>query len=200
MTNTIQMRTPTCAKWLLAPMLLLAFPTGVVAAEGGREAFLDAYKVLASPRCMNCHPAGDAPLQGDDSHRHAFRIRRGEDGNGVTSVRCSNCHQAANQAGEHTPPGAPDPKADNSPRWHLPSARMPMVFEHRTPQQLCRQLLNKSKNGGLTREDLVHHVETDPLVLWAWRPGEGRSLPPLTHAEFVSRVRAWLGAGAACPN
>src|SRR3989475_9500266 len=100
-------------------------------AAASRAAFLNIYRVLTSPRCRNCHPAGDAPLQGDDSHQHAFRIRRGQDGNGLTSVRCSNCHQSANQAGEHTPPGSPDPKADNSPRWHLPSAKTRMVFERR---------------------------------------------------------------------
>jgi hypothetical protein len=75
-----------------------------------------------------------------------------------------------------------------------------MVFERRTPQQLCRQLLKQSKNGGLTPEKLLHHVETDSLVLWAWQPGEGRSVPPLTHDEFVARFRAWLDAGASCPN
>ena len=193
------MRTRT-TKWLLAVLPLLAVPAPTLASDGGHGAFLDVYKVLLSPRCMNCHPAGDAPLQGDDSHRHAFRVLRGEDGNGVTSMRCSNCHQAANQAGEQLPPGTPDPKADNSPRWHLPSARTPMVFEGRTPVQLCRQLLNKTKNGGLTREGLVHHVETDGFVLWAWQPGEGRSMPPLTHAEFVAQFRIWIEAGAACPN
>ena len=35
-----------------------------------RAAFLAAYKVFMHPRCMNCHPKGDAPLQGDDSHVH----------------------------------------------------------------------------------------------------------------------------------
>src|SRR5678815_5122536 len=34
------------------------------------KAFMDVYKVLMSPRCMNCHPSGDVPLQGDDSHIH----------------------------------------------------------------------------------------------------------------------------------
>ncbi|HEX9129149.1 MAG TPA: hypothetical protein VF850_08315 [Gemmatimonadaceae bacterium] len=29
-----------------------------------REAFRAAYTVLMHPRCMNCHPAGQAPLQG----------------------------------------------------------------------------------------------------------------------------------------
>ena len=46
------------------------------------KAFMKVYKVLMSPRCMNCHPAGDAPLQGDDSHIHTMNVVRGPDGNG----------------------------------------------------------------------------------------------------------------------
>ena len=38
--------------------------------NASQAAFLEVYKVLISPRCQNCHPAGDAPLQGDDSHVH----------------------------------------------------------------------------------------------------------------------------------
>lgn len=42
------------------------------------KAFMQVYKVLKSPRCMNCHPAGDVPLQGDDSHLHAMSPKRGK--------------------------------------------------------------------------------------------------------------------------
>jgi hypothetical protein len=171
---------------LMAGVLML-WP-GVAAAAG----FEDVYKVLLHPRCMNCHPAGDAPLQGDDGRAHAFRVSRGKDGNGLTAAKCSNCHQATNQEAEHAPPG--------STGWRLPAARQPLSFQNRTPQQLCRQLLNQSKNGGKTREQLLHHVESDALVKWGWEPGAGRSTPPVSHAEFVARFRAWLDAGAACPN
>jgi len=34
------------------------------------KAFAQVYTVLTSARCMNCHPSGDIPLQGDDSHLH----------------------------------------------------------------------------------------------------------------------------------
>ena len=51
---------------------------------GARAAFLAAYKVLMHPRCMNCHPSGDVPLQGDDSHLHVQNVKRGEDGKGST--------------------------------------------------------------------------------------------------------------------
>ena len=45
-------------------------------ADASRAAFLQLYRVLTSPRCQNCHPAGDAPLQGDDSHVHLQNVKR----------------------------------------------------------------------------------------------------------------------------
>jgi len=188
------------AKCLMITISLI-FPGMMTAADDAAgAAFLDVYRVLMHPRCMNCHPIGNAPLQGDDSHPHAFRVQRGKDGKGVASVKCSNCHQPANQPGEHTPPGSPDPEVEGAPRWQLPPARSPLTFEKKSPQELCRQLMNQSKNGGMTRAQLLHHVEADSLVAWGFQPGEGRSTPPLTHAEFVSRFRAWLDGGASCPN
>src|SRR5262245_26945992 len=174
-----------------------------------RAAFLEAFKVFNHARCVNCHPAGDAPLQGEDSRPHAsLRLTRGVDGQGVFAIKCGNCHQAKNQPGPHMPPGAAYPLKDGSedpahraePRWHMPPQAMPMIFEKRTPQQLCTQLLDKKKNGGLTLEKLVDHVNHDPLVLWGWNPGEGRAVPPLGHAEFVGKIREWIDNGRACPK
>lgn len=176
---------------------------------GARAAFLEAYKVFMHPRCVNCHPAGDAPLQGEDSRPHTFfRLRRGADGHGVFTVKCLNCHQAQNLPGLHMPPGATYPLKDGAedpahrgePRWHMPPEATPMVFEKRTPGQLCRQLLDKRQNGGLTPEQLVHHVNHDPFVVWGWNPGEGRRAPPLSHAEFVRNVKEWVDKGCACPK
>lgn len=167
-------------------------------------AFIAAYSVFSHPRCMNCHPAGNAPLQGDDSHPHAFRVQRGPDGNGVTALRCSNCHQATNASGAHAPPGAPFPAETKEslfkPRWHLPTAKMPLVFEGRTAGQLCRQLKDRNQNGGLSLQQLLQHVSSDPLVLWGWNPGEGRTTPPMSHEEFVAKVNEWINNGAACPK
>src|SRR6188508_679699 len=44
------------------------------------QAFMKVYDVLMHPRCMNCHPKGDVPLQGDDSHLHTMLPRRGKNG------------------------------------------------------------------------------------------------------------------------
>jgi hypothetical protein len=155
------------------------------------KAFASVYKVLMSPRCMNCHPAGDIPLQGDDNHLHTMAPRRGTDGKGIYAMKCANCHQPTNTPGLHTPPGNPD--------WHLPPATMRMVFQGRTPQQLARQLIDPQLNGGKTMEKLLEHAD-DGLVLAGWNPGEGRTLPPLSHAEFKKAWTTWLKTGAYAPK
>jgi hypothetical protein len=43
-------------------------------------------------------------------------------------------------------------------------------------------------------------METDPLVLWAWNPGAGRSKPALSHDEFVRALKIWAEAGLPCPG
>jgi len=37
-------------------------------------------------------------------------------------------------------------------------------------------------------------------VLWGWAPGDGRTLPPLSHEEFTKQFRAWIDGGAAIPD
>jgi cytochrome c5 len=157
-----------------------------------RAAFLAAYPVLMHPRCMNCHPKADAPLQGDDSHIHAQNVQRGPDGKGLFAMKCANCHQLKNLPGQNMPPGHPE--------WHLPPANMPMVFEGRTPAQLARQLIDPKQNGGKTLEQIIHHSAEDSLVATAWDPVGGRTKPPLTQAEFGKKIREWIEKGAAIPE
>jgi mono/diheme cytochrome c family protein len=160
--------------------------------QASRAAFLEAYKVLMHPRCMNCHPAGDAPLQGDDSHPHAQNVQRGPDGKGKYALKCANCHQDTNLPGANMPPG--------NPNWHLPPPEMRMVFQGKTPRELARQLKDPKQNGNKTLEELLHHVTDDKLVLGGWHPGDGRTRPPLTHAEFAQKMREWIEKGAAEPE
>src|SRR5262245_56880902 len=157
-----------------------------------RAAFLDVYKVLMHPRCMNCHPSGDVPLQGDDSHTHAQNVQRGEDGKGKYALKCANCHQDTNLPGENMPPG--------NATWHLPRKDMPLVFQGKSPRDLADQMKDPKRNGGQTLEQLLHHVEHDKLVLWGWDPGDGRTKPPLSHAEFAKKFREWIEKGAASPE
>ena len=160
--------------------------------EVSREAFLAAYQVFMHPRCMNCHPAGDIPLQGDDSRPHAQNVQRGKDGKGLYALKCANCHQDTNLPGENLPPG--------NPNWHLPPSDMRMVFQGKTPVELARQLKDPKQNGNKTLEQLLQHVSEDKLVLAGWDPGDGRTKPPLTHAEFAAKIREWIEKGAAIPE
>ena len=84
-----------------ARLRAIPLPTAKPDAAASAKAFLEVHKVFTSPRCQNCHPAGDAPLQGDDSHVHLQNVKRGKDGHGVTAMRCETCHQTTNLAGDH---------------------------------------------------------------------------------------------------
>jgi len=155
------------------------------------KAFMDVYQVLMSPRCMNCHPSGDTPLQGDDSQIHSMLPRRGKDGKGVYAMKCSNCHQPTNLEGLNKPPGHPD--------WHLPPSNMKMVFEGKTPNQLAKQLVNPKTNGNKTLKQLIEHAD-DGLVKVGWDMGEGRPAPPISHAEFKKAWITWIENGAYAPG
>jgi mono/diheme cytochrome c family protein len=155
------------------------------------QAFKTVYKVLMSPRCMNCHPAGDVPLQGEDSHLHTMFPKRGIDGKGVYAMKCANCHQPANVAGLHMPPG--------NPNWHLPPSDTKMVFQGRTATQLAKQLMDPKQNGNKSKQQLIAHA-SDNLVMAAWNPGEGRSLPPMSHKDFSKAWITWITKGAYAPK
>jgi len=161
-------------------------------ADASRAAFLQVYRVLISPRCQNCHPSGDSPLQGDDSHVHLQNVKRGKSGHGVYGMQCNTCHQTTNLPGAHMPPG--------NPKWALPPPEQKMVFVGRSPGELCRQIKDPKQNGGRSLADLIHHIGDDDLVGWAWNPGEGRTLPPLSRAETVAQLKMWIAGGAACPK
>ncbi|WP_370174713.1 hypothetical protein [Leeuwenhoekiella palythoae] len=156
-----------------------------------KEAFKKVYTVLMHPRCMNCHPAGDIPLQGEDSHPHTMAPRRGEDGKGLYAMKCANCHQNENTPGPHRPPG--------NPLWHLPPADMKMVFEGKSARELALQLVDKTKNGNKSMADLIEHAE-DTLVKAGWKPAEGLELPPMSHEEFKEAWITWIENGAYAPD
>ncbi len=158
----------------------------------GLRAWDVVYRVLQHPRCLNCHPAGDAPLVGDYRGPHPQNVQRGADGKGLFAMKCATCHSATNTPGAHMPPGAPN--------WHLPTAEMPLVFEGRSRGELCRQMRDRKANGGKSPEQLVEHMEHDPLVLWGWAPGEGRAPVPTPQAVFAEAASTWAASGCACPE
>jgi hypothetical protein len=158
-------------------------------APQGAEEFTRIAQVLKSPRCLNCHPAGNAPRQGDERRVHDFGVTRGPDDHGVPGLTCSTCHQDANQE-ESGVPGAL--------HWHVAPLRM--GWEGLSDADLCRALLDPYKNGGRNIDDLVHHMTEDALIKWAWAPGGQRTPPPIERAEFYDLVRSWAAQGAACPK
>ncbi|HKZ66564.1 MAG TPA: hypothetical protein VJ111_09430, partial [Chitinophagaceae bacterium] len=107
--------------------------------EESKEAFIAAYKVFMHPRCLNCHPAGDTPFQGDSGVLHTQGVKRGPDGKGLYAMKCKNCHQDAHTPGENMPPGHPN--------WHLPPADRKMVFEGKSPRQLAMSFKDSKFTG-----------------------------------------------------
>lgn len=170
-------------------LLALAACTTARADDDKTAGFMTLYRTLENPRCMNCHPSGDAPLQCDDSRPHAMAISRLSEKNGVP---CSTCHRAKNNPKEHQPPGAPN--------WHLPPPETPMVFQGRSPHQLCEQLKDPKQTGNRDLAALVDHVANDPLVSWGWDPGPGRKPVPTPRAQVVAAMKSWIAAGAVCPD
>ena len=167
------------------------YETAARDSEESVQAFASVYKVLMSPRCMNCHPAGDIPLQGDDSHIHTMFPKRGKDGKGLYALKCTNCHQPANVPGVHTPPG--------NPKWALPPADMKMVFQGKTARQLALQIMDYNRNGHKDKAKLLEHA-TDTLVKAGWNMGQGRKPPPLSYEEFLAAWNKWIEKGGYAPK
>ncbi len=151
--------------------------------------FIEAGKVLTHPRCVNCHPAGDRPRQGDDRRLHQPPVERGADGFGLPAMRCPICHQQTNFEPSRVP-------GDSA--WHL--APREMGWEGKTLGQICAQIKDPARNGGRSLDDIVHHVGTDHLVGWAWAPGADRRPAPGTQTQAGALLEAWVKTGAVCPN
>jgi mono/diheme cytochrome c family protein len=169
-----------------------ADPPNAETTARGRKAWGDVYKVLMSPRCMNCHPVGDRPLQTDKSRPHAMNVSRKSLANGL---ECATCHQDKNSDELGVPGGPP-----GAPHWGLPAKEMPLVFQGRSARELCRQMKRPGDNAYKSLDQLRHHVAKDPLVLWGWEPGGERTTPPLSHDAFVEAFDAWVASGGACPQ
>jgi mono/diheme cytochrome c family protein len=195
------------ASWLVAASVKIANgnatsinanASNAMTADGLAE-WQRVYSVLTYPRCINCHTATNYPQQGDDRHRHFANVIRGPEGKGVAGLNCASCHQEKNSDATGVPGGH---------NWHL--APLSMRWQDMNDRPLssaavCRALIDRSKNNGLDGPGLLKHHEEEPLVHWAWNPGRrpdgtARSLPPLTHAQFVDATRRWVAAGTPCPK
>lgn len=161
-----------------------------IASETERSAaiFTELGKVLQSPRCLNCHPSGNRPTQGDMMRPHQPPVFRGADGGGLVTMRCAICHQQANFDPARIPGHVP---------WLL--APREMGWQGRTLAEICGQIKDPERNGGKSLSELVHHIGDDGLVGWGWHPGYGRTPAPGTQAEAKALTQAWIDTGASCP-
>jgi hypothetical protein len=150
--------------------------------------FTEAGKVLTSARCVNCHPAGDRPLQGETHRLHQPPVTRGDDGFGTVSMRCATCHQGSNFDAAGVP---------GNPHWHL--APREMAWQGKTLGEICAQIKDPARNRGRSLQQILTHMATDTLVGWAWAPGFGRQPAPGTQKELGALIDAWVKTGAACP-
>jgi hypothetical protein len=176
-----------------------ATSAGNASADEALVAWESIYSVLTHPRCLNCHTATNYPQQGDNRRRHFANVVRGHEGTGVAGLQCASCHQRSNADSTGVPGG---------PNWHL--APLSMQWQDADDRKLssgtvCRALIDPAKNHGLDGPGLLKHHEEEALVLWAWSPGRRpdgtpRSLPPLTHDQFVEATRQWVAAGTPCPE
>lgn len=156
--------------------------------------FEEAGKVIQHPRCVNCHPATERPLQTMAMHPHQPPVVRGEGGMGMPGMTCNTCHGAANvdvvgQA--ETLKSIPGNAA-----WHL--APIEMAWEGKTLGEICRQIKDPERNGGKTLAEITEHMSHDSLVGWGWQPGAGREPVPGSQAVFGELIAAWVESGAAC--
>jgi hypothetical protein len=164
-------------------------------AARSRALFAEAAKVITGPRCMNCHPSGDHPLQGDDQHIHEPAVIRGEADQGIAGLTCAACHTDGNftlSVGEASYESIP-----GSPGWRL--APLEMVWQGKSMGEICRQIKDPARNGGRSLALLQEHMAKDDIVGWAWAPGKGRTPAPGSQERFGQIIQAWIDTGAECP-
>lgn len=151
-------------------------------------------QVVSHKRCVNCHPSDDRPRQGEDSHVHYFNIQRGANGHGMPNAQCNTCHQSENNNYSGVP---------GALLWHL--APKSMAWQGLNRVEIAKAMLDSTKNGGRSLEEIRKHLTEDQLVLWAFEPGvnhkgEPREKPPVSKEDFIKAVNQWVAEGAPIPS
>jgi hypothetical protein len=162
-------------------------------AERSRALFSELSKVLTHPRCMNCHPAGAVPLQGE-GREHMPRVWREDPATNANATNCSGCHTEANFAVSEASTYQSIP---GHPRWGL--APLSMAWQGKSIGDICLQLKDPERNGGRDLALLHEHIAKDDLVAWGWNPGEGRQPAPGSQDAAGKLTQAWIDTGAECP-
>ena len=163
-------------------------------AERSRAIFAEIGKVLTHPRCMNCHPAGDRPLQGADHHLHMPQVWRAQPSGGDPGTNCAGCHTDGNYTLHE---GATYQSIPGHPRWQV--APLSMAWQGKSLGQICAQIKDKDRNGGRDLALLQEHIAKDDLVGWGWNPGAGRQPAPGSQEQAGQLLQAWIDSGAECP-
>lgn len=188
---------------LVGGLLLAASPTGPLDASApagpyapiaGADSYDKVMSVLTHPRCVNCHPSDHLPKQGLEGRPHHFGVARGAAGHGFEATNCNTCHQNENNDYSGVP---------GAPHWGLAPASM--GWQGLSKAEVAEALLDRSRNGGRSREELIRHLTEDPLVLWAWAPGvdvsgQEREQPPVEKAAYIQAVKDWFAAGTPIPG
>src|SRR4051812_17974705 len=141
--------------------------------------FTELGKVLTHPRCLNCHPAGDRPRQGDMSRLHQPPVERGADGHGLPALRCPICHGQAN----FDPAGMP-----GNPIWHL--APREMAWEGKT---LARSAPRSRIPRAMETDPSTRSLSISARTIWSVGPGHpataGARLPVRRRKRARSSTR-----------
>ncbi len=170
------------------------FPIDEPEVSTKQNAFNTMMDVVSHQRCVNCHPSDNVPKQGDESKPHHFGIARGENNLGFQATNCNTCHQPENNVYSGVP---------GAPHWSLAPASM--AWQGLTRSEIAQAMLDRTKNGNRSHEELIHHLTEDDLVLWVFQPGtdqEGipREKPPVSEEDYKAAVKEWFASGAIIPE
>jgi hypothetical protein len=141
--------------------------------------------VLTHPRCLNCHTVTGLPTQGDDRRPHPFEASPEADPQ-AGPPSCNSCHTEG---------------------WRM--APLALAFENEPGKPapgaaLCYTLTTGRDDEEPDYERMIEFAQLSSVVLQAWELGKGqdgaqRSVPAVSHEEFVDALKRWISTGAPCP-
>ena len=184
-------------------LALLLMATPALAQGTGLEAWRKIHEVFSHPRCSNCHvgpdhvPIWSGASYGTKARPHGMNISGSASRKGAEHIPCSSCHTHNNSQLPHGPPGAPPPR-HGADWWRLPPVEM--QWFGKSSAEICAQIKDPARNGGLTIPKVAEHIEHDPLVHWGWKPGPGREPAPYSITQLVEYLKQWEAADAPCPT
>ena len=181
---------------IITTLLLSSVLAAASAEDEGLVLWNNIYDIFSHPRCTNCHvgpdnvPIWSGPSYGTIPRSHGMNINAGASRDGENYIACTSCHMTTNSSAPHGPPG--------SEMWLL--APVSHQFRDKSTQELCEQIKDPTRNGGLSVAEVADHIDHDPVVAWAWDPGGTRETPPYSKDDLVIFLWEWDDLGAPCPG